>query len=63
MNTIKHLARRLAVEEQGGEVVEYTLLLGLIALVIIFAARSAGTKINGVWKSIDTALDFNNYWY
>lgn len=63
MSTIKTLGKRLASEEQGGEVVEYTLLLGLIALSIIFVAKSAGVKLTGIWRSIDTAMDINTYWY
>lgn len=42
--------------ERGATAVEYGLLVGLIAVVIIVAVTALGTKLTGLFTSITAAL-------
>lgn len=43
-------------EDRGATAVEYGLLVGLIAVVIIAAVVIVGTKLNGLFTSIGNSL-------
>ena len=49
-------AARIRSEEEGQALVEYGLLVGLIAVVCIVAITTLGTQISGFFDSIVTAL-------
>jgi pilus assembly protein Flp/PilA len=51
-NALKTLVRRLAREEQGGEVLEYALIAGLIVVAAIAAISVVGTKVLANWNSL-----------
>jgi pilus assembly protein Flp/PilA len=51
MNPVLML-RKLALEEEGADATEYGLLAALIAVALIFGATALGTKINGVFNTI-----------
>jgi len=42
--------------EEGQDLIEYALLLGLIAIICVVAITLAGEAISGVWDTIVTAL-------
>ena len=48
--------RGLARDEQGQDLLEYALLISLIALVCVIAITSAGTNVNKIFQNIATAL-------
>jgi Flp pilus assembly pilin Flp len=48
--------RALACEESGQDLLEYALLVGLIALVAVVAVTAAGQSINGIFGAIAGAL-------
>jgi len=50
------LMKRLINDEQGQGLVEYALIVGLIALVAVAAITLAGTSINTIWTSIKNKL-------
>jgi pilus assembly protein Flp/PilA len=50
------MLRRFAKDESGAALVEYGMLVGLIAVVCIAAVTTLGTTINGVFGAINTAL-------
>lgn len=51
----------IAVErEQGQDLAEYALLVGLLALVIIVSATILGQNISGVFSSLASTVD--NWW-
>jgi Flp pilus assembly pilin Flp len=59
---MSHWTRLLAVlarDERGGETLEYTILIGLIVLTIIFAVGGVGIKFNKVWRSIDDGFGYS----
>ena len=47
----------LTMREDGQDLVEYALILGLISVAAVATLRSAATAINGVITSITTTLD------
>ena len=47
---------RLEREEKGATAVEYGLMVGLIAVVIIAAVVILGNKLNGLFTAIGNAL-------
>ncbi|MDP9429874.1 MAG: Flp family type IVb pilin [Actinomycetota bacterium] len=55
--TLATLAKdRLEREEKGATAVEYGLMVGLIAVVIIAAVIALGQELNGLFQAIVTAL-------
>ncbi len=54
LNTI---ISRLNRDEEGASAVEYGLLVGLIAVVIIAAVVALGGSLNGMFESIDDGLN------
>ncbi|OMQ15733.1 pilus assembly protein [Modestobacter sp. VKM Ac-2676] len=47
---------RLKKEERGATAVEYGLMVGLIAVVIIVAVTTLGTQLNGLFESVSDKL-------
>ena len=43
-------------DEQGGEVLEYALIAGLIIVGAIVAIQSVGTKVLAKWQSLDSGM-------
>ena len=52
---IKNLGR-LVRDENGGEVLEYALILGLIVVLAIAVIGSVGTKVLARWSSVDSSM-------
>jgi Flp pilus assembly pilin Flp len=52
MNTLKHLVR----DEQGGEVLEYALIAGLIVVAAIAVITSVGSKVVARWTSLNSSM-------
>ena len=55
MNCILRL-RSFSRDEAAQDLLEYALLVGLIALVAVVAVTAAGTSINGIFGTIAGAL-------
>jgi len=43
-------------DEQGGEVLEYALIVGLIVVAAIAAITSVGTKVLAKWNSLNSSM-------
>ena len=56
MRTVTCLLSRFARDEQGGEVLEYALVAGLLVVTAIAVIGSVGTKILARWQSLDSSL-------
>ena len=52
----KKLIAKLVKDEQGGEVLEYALIAGLIVVAAIAVIGSVGTKVLARWQAIDAGL-------
>jgi len=55
---MKNLIARFARNESGATAIEYGLIAGLIAVVIITAVGLVGTDVNGAFTAIANALNF-----
>jgi pilus assembly protein Flp/PilA len=50
------LVRRLAKDEDGAALIEYTVLLGVLLVAVIAVIGSVGAWIGGQWSSLCKAL-------
>jgi pilus assembly protein Flp/PilA len=53
---VKSMVARLIKEEEGQDLIEYALLAAFIAVAVIAAVKSLGTKVNGMFSSINASL-------
>jgi Flp pilus assembly pilin Flp len=53
---MKTFLKNLIKDDQGGEVLEYALIAGLIVVAAIAVITSVGTKVVAKWNSVDSNL-------
>ena len=53
---MRRLLKELIRDEQGGEVLEYALIAGLIVIGAIALITSVGGKVLARWQSVDSSL-------
>jgi pilus assembly protein Flp/PilA len=58
MKTLE-LMKRLAEDEDGAALLEYTVLLGIILVAVISSITLVGGWINGKWTALNSALPAN----
>ncbi len=56
MHTLLHQFRALANDERGVTALEYGLIAGLVAVVIVTSVTALGTKLTGTFTTIAAAL-------
>ena len=56
MKAAKNLLSKLVRDEQGGEVLEYALVAGLIVVAAIAVIGAVGTKVLARWTSLNTSM-------
>jgi Flp pilus assembly pilin Flp len=56
MKKFSNLLKKLVKDEQGGEVLEYALIAGLIVVAAIAVIGSVGGKVLAQWKSLDNGF-------
>jgi pilus assembly protein Flp/PilA len=56
MNTLRNLTRRFIAEDEGAALLEYGILVLLIAVLCITAVKAIGSKINTGFTTINTQL-------
>jgi pilus assembly protein Flp/PilA len=56
-SVMKKLLTKLLKDEQGGEVLEYALIAGLIVVAAIAVIGTVGTKVLARWTSVSNGLD------
>ncbi|MGI9252728.1 MAG: Flp family type IVb pilin [Thermomicrobiales bacterium] len=56
MTAIAELVARIAREEEGQDMVEYALVLGVIAIAGITAIIALGPKIADLWSDANTGV-------
>jgi Flp pilus assembly pilin Flp len=52
----KRIAKSLWQDETGGEVLEYSLVTGLIVIAAISIIGKVGTKVLAKWNSLNSSL-------
>jgi pilus assembly protein Flp/PilA len=53
---MKNMFMRFVKEEQGQDLIEYTLLMAFIALASAAIFTQAGTSVNSIWQSASKQL-------
>jgi Flp pilus assembly pilin Flp len=53
---MKNMIMNFAKDEQGQDLIEYTLLMAFIALASAAIFVNAGASVNTIWKSASTQL-------
>lgn len=53
---MKNLLKKLIKDEQGGEVLEYALIAGLIVVAAIAVITTVGEKVVAKWEDVDAGL-------
>ena len=56
MKAISNFVTRLVKDEQGGEVLEYALIAGLIVVAAIAVIGAVGTKVVAKWTSLNSSM-------
>jgi Flp pilus assembly pilin Flp len=56
LSAIKSGIGRLVRDENGGEVLEYALIAGLIVVAAIAVITAVGTKVLARWTSLESSL-------
>jgi Flp pilus assembly pilin Flp len=56
MKSLNNLVAKLVRDEQGGEVLEYALIAGLIVVGAIAVIGSVGTKVLARWNSLNSSM-------
>ena len=56
MKAMKNLVSKLVKDEQGGEVLEYALIAGLIVVAAIAVIGAVGTKVVARWTSLNSSM-------
>ena len=56
MTNVKNLLVKLVRDEQGGEVLEYALIAGLIVVAAIAVIGSVGTKVLARWTAVNQGM-------
>jgi pilus assembly protein Flp/PilA len=53
---MKNLIKKFVRDEQGGEVLEYALIAGLIVVAAIAVIGAVGTKVVARWTSLNSSM-------
>jgi pilus assembly protein Flp/PilA len=53
---MKALLKKLVKDEQGGEILEYALIAGLIVVAAIAVISAVGTKVLARWTSLNASM-------
>ena len=53
---MQNLMKRFAREEEGQDLIEYGLLIGIVTLACLTAIKGTSTAISGYFTSLDTLL-------
>ena len=56
MKAMTKFLGKLVKDEQGGEVLEYALIAGLIVVAAIAVISSVGTKVLARWNSVNSSM-------
>ena len=56
METFVSFITRLVREEEGQDMVEYALILGLVSIVAVIAVTATGDAVNQIWTAVAAAV-------
>lgn len=57
MDALVRLFARIARDEEGQDMVEYALILGLISIVAVVAVTATGVAVGSIWTAVQGAVE------
>jgi pilus assembly protein Flp/PilA len=55
----RYALRRFAKDESGASLIEYSILIGLITVLVIALITGVGEWVQDQWSALDSTLDAN----
>jgi pilus assembly protein Flp/PilA len=52
----KNLVRRLAKDEHGAALIEYTVIIGILIVAVLGLVIAVGNWVNGIWTTVNHQL-------
>ncbi len=59
MSKFVMLAKKVAKDEDGAALIEYTVLLGILVVAVITIIAAVGTWVSGQWSALSTGIGAN----
>jgi Flp pilus assembly pilin Flp len=56
MRSVRHTLLAVLRDEQGGETIEYALILGTICIAALAVIGTVGTKVLARWTSVNSSM-------
>jgi pilus assembly protein Flp/PilA len=56
MRSIVNIIKKLKSDEDGGDLIEYTVLLAILLVAVIAIIVAVGAWVNGKWAALNAAL-------
>jgi pilus assembly protein Flp/PilA len=56
MKSISAFLHRLVHEDEGQDMVEYALILGLVSIIAVAAVTTTGTSVQTIWNNVSSAV-------
>jgi pilus assembly protein Flp/PilA len=56
MEAFVSFINRIVREDDGQDMVEYALILGLISIVAVVAVTATGVSVNAIWTAVEAAV-------
>jgi pilus assembly protein Flp/PilA len=56
MQAVVAFMHRLVHEEEGQDMVEYALILGLVSIIAVAAVTTTGTSVRTIWNNVSSAV-------
>jgi pilus assembly protein Flp/PilA len=56
MQSFAELFERIVREDEGQDMVEYALILGLVSVIAVVAVTATGASVSAIWSKVSTAV-------
>lgn len=56
MRTVMNRLQQILRDDQGGEIIEYVLIAGLVIIAAVSVIGAFGTKVVAKWTSVNSSL-------
>jgi pilus assembly protein Flp/PilA len=56
MTKVLNIAKRFVADEEGASLIEYTVLIGVMLVTVIFIINKVGVWINAEWAALNSNL-------
>lgn len=57
MERLVEFLHRIVHEEEGQDMVEYALILGLVSVIAVIAVTATGGAVNSIWEAVQADVE------